>query len=240
MNGLSPSTLIMSALSPWELGLGGFCVCAAGWIGGRLFRRPRFTGEPHFFSHLARDEKATAMLDFVLVFPIFAMIVLTFVQLSLLIHARLVVSYAAFAAARSAVVWLAQDPAEAQERAEKAAQIGCLAIASGAGAVGSGWGHALAVTPLYLHSPDGERLGHRIRRGGSKMAWSAAATRVHIRPSSQPLGAHDPVTVEVEHDFYLSVPYGDRVFRQGTLGGLPIHTIKDSFTLTNEGYVQSR
>ena len=237
---MSPFVPIAAVLSPWELGVGGACVGGAWWIGGRLTRRPRSTGEPRSWTLFTRDETATAMLDFVLIFPIFTTIVLVFTQLALLINARLVVSYAAFAAARSAVVWLGEDPQEAQKRAEKAAQIGCLSIASGEARAGAGWGHALAVAPLYLHSPSTDRLMQRIRRGGSKMAWSSGATRVRITPFGRDVAAHEPVTVEVEHDFYLSVPYGDRLFRHGTVAGLPVHTIKESFTLTNEGYVQSR
>lgn len=56
---------------------------------------------------LHRDEHgAVQSLSFVLTLPLFIMILLFIVQLSQLTVARLVVEYAAFAAARSAVVWI--------------------------------------------------------------------------------------------------------------------------------------
>lgn len=57
--------------------------------------------------NLHADEKgAVQSLSFVLTLPLFVMIMLFIVQLSQLTGARLVVEYSAFAAARSAVVWI--------------------------------------------------------------------------------------------------------------------------------------
>lgn len=192
---------------------------------------------------LASDETANATLDFTLVFPIFVMVILVLAQLSLLINARLVVGYAAFAACRSAVVWLEEGEAVAAERAEKAAEVGCLPISPANKVPGIGWVHALPVAPLYVHDlGSGVDFVRRVVRGGSKLAYSKLATDAEIHLPSGQLGAHDPVTVEVEHRFYLSVPYGDRLFRDTGSGpfGLPFRTIRARFTLTNEGRVETR
>lgn len=192
---------------------------------------------------LWRDEKASATLDFTLVFPLFTMVILILAQLALLINARLVVSYAAFASCRSAVVWLEQDEDLALKRAQRAAEVGCVAISPGSKTPFIGWLHALPVAPLYLHdiSPELDYV-RRVVRGGSKFTYSKLATSAEIILPEGELGPHDPVTVEVEHRFYLSVPYADRIFRDSGIGpiGLPVRTIRDVYTLTNEGRVQSR
>ena len=231
----------LSAVPKAELSLGLFLAC----LSGMLVRSMAGVGDgrgSRGFRHLLRDEHATATLDFTLVFPIFTMVILVLAQLSLLINARLVVSYAAFAATRSAVVWL-EDGGEAvaRERAEKAAEVGCSAISPADQVLGLGWLNALPVAPLYVHALDGDFV-RRVIRGGSKFDYSKLATTARLRLPDGELGAHDPVTVEVEHLFYLSVPYGDRLFRDPGTGlfGLPIRTIRDEYTLTNEGRVQSR
>lgn len=200
----------------------------------------RKPGRPRRFH---RDERASAMLDFTLVFPIFTMVILVLAQLALLINARLVVSYAAYAATRSAVVWLEEGENTALEKAGKAAVVGCVPISPGGLTPGVGLVNALPVAPLYVHdfSLDLDFF-RRILRGGSKLTYSQLATSVTIELPEAGLGPHDPVTVEVEHAFYLSVPYGDRLFRDWEIGpiGLPFRTIRDAYTLTHEGYVQSR
>lgn len=192
------------------------------------------------------DETANATLDFVLTFPIFTTVVLVLVQLALLINAQLVVSYSAYAACRSAVVWLQEGERVAKARAEQAAEIGCLPISPGTSNAGfsipgAGLANALPVAPLYMHSDSGE-FPRRVLRGGSKLAYSRDATSIEIELPAGDLGPHDPVTVSVEHQFYLSVPYGDFLFRDDGVGptGLPFRTIRDTYTLTHEGRVESR
>ena len=188
------------------------------------------------------DASASAVLDFILVFPIFTMVLLVLIQLALLINAHLIVNYATYAACRSAVVWLEQGESIAQKKAEQAAAVGCLPIAPGR-PMGGGVGMARAVAPLYLHGGGGaDDLARRITRGGSKLANARRSTRVAIDRPVGRLGPHVPITVTVEHDFYLSVPYGDRLFRDAGLGalGLPSRTLRDHYTLTHEGRVQIR
>lgn len=60
--------------------------------------------------HLHRDQRgAVQSLSFVLTLPVFVMLMLFIVQLSQLTIARLMVEYAAYAAARSAIVWIPAD-----------------------------------------------------------------------------------------------------------------------------------
>ena len=228
----------MASLPPAELllalGLSGLAVA----LGRRLPRR-----RPQAARDFGGDERASAMLDFILVFPLFTMVILVLAQLALLINARLVVSYSAYAACRSAVVWLEEGEQVARARAEKAAEVGCLAISPAGVTPWGGLVNALPVAPLYVHSISFDLdFLRRILRGGSKFTYSKLATSANVILPDGELGPHDPVTVEVTHEFYLSVPYGDRLFRSWDFGpfGLPFRTIRDSYTLTNEGRVQSR
>lgn len=192
-------------------------------------------------SDFLADASASSVIDFTLVFPIFTMVVLVLIQLALLVHARLVVTYAAFAAGRSAIVWLVDGEAEALQKAHQAAAIGCLAISPGDSGRVNGLLSAPVVAPLYRHGDDPGSLGRRIARGASKLASARRATRVSIQQHVTGLGPHDPVTVWVEHDFLLTVPFAARFFRDGLQGmGRPFHTLRERFTLTQEGRVQSR
>ena len=223
-----------SVVPPAELLL--FVSLVAGVVGLGRSLLPNVRRSPR---GLLADVSASAVLDFTLVFPIFTMVILVLIQLALLINARLVVNYAAYAACRSAVVWLEQGEAIAQEKAEQAAAVGCLPISPGRLIWGGG---AATVAPLFLHGGAGGNLTRRIARGGSKLANARRSTRVQLDCPEGELGPHDPVVATVEHDFYLSVPYGDRLFRNAGLGalGLPSHTLRDHYTLTHEGRVRSR
>src|SRR5687767_10967138 len=101
------------------MGLSGRCVVS-------LARRPR------------GGEAASTTLEFTLAFPVFLISVLTTIQTALLMHAQVTVDYAAFAAARSASVWIGDldrqevilesdtVEGEAQERVLQAAVLGSV------------------------------------------------------------------------------------------------------------------
>lgn len=186
-----------------------------------------------------REEGATAMLDFILVFPFFAIIVLIVIQLALLINARLMVSYSAYTAARAAIVWLHEGDEIAYEKAAAAARISCTPISPGNISILrlGGFAAGLRIAPLMAHTDWGDNL-RRIPRAGSKFLYSQLATDVSISPSSP--GPREPVTVSVTHQFHLNVPYAAGIFADlsgASLIGIPTVSITDSYTLLNEGKV---
>jgi hypothetical protein len=85
-----------------------FLALAAAMMALRLLLRcsgARF--RPAAMRHLLRDERgAVQSLSFVLTVPLFIMVLMFIVQLTQITIARLVVEYAAFAAVRSAIVWI--------------------------------------------------------------------------------------------------------------------------------------
>lgn len=94
------------------------CAFAAWWLTVRNTSSVRWTS----ISKLPADEGgAVQSLSFVLTLPIFVMLMLFVVQLSQLTIARLFVEYAAYAAARSATVWI---PANLDDVYETANRVG--------------------------------------------------------------------------------------------------------------------
>lgn len=94
---------LLTGLAP---SLAGFLVCAALTLVAAQWMAHLVPA----MNRLRRfDELGTSELEFALAFPFFLMMVLTTIQMALLINATLIVDYAAFCAARSAIVWVPQD-----------------------------------------------------------------------------------------------------------------------------------
>jgi hypothetical protein len=201
---------------------------------------PSATVRPPWREIGRREDGGTVMLDFGLTFPLFVGIVLVVVQLALLVNARLVVSYAAFAAARSAVVWLPEGTEAGQQHAERAAALACLPISHPVPGVG-----VLAVPPLIPVFIHGEDWWRRVQRGGEKHVYAQLATEVELRDpqGGKDFGPRTPVTATVRHQFFLDVPYADGLFALALgegFGLLPFVNVEDSYTLLNEGKVETQ
>lgn len=193
------------------------------------------------------EESATAMLDFILTFPLFTMIILVVIQFALMVNARIVVSYAAYTAARSAIVHSDGGLEAAKERAEAAAAIGCLPISPPLTAGLSFPNPPLAL--LMIHggeTPDlpGSEFLRRWQRAGGKHLYSQLATEVELTGATggDEVEARAPLTATVTHQFHLAVPYADGVFA-GLMGkvvlGRNVVPIRDSVTFLNEGKVET-
>ncbi len=191
----------------------------------------------------ACEDGASVMLDFILVFPLFTMIVLVVVQLALMINARIVVGYAAYTAARSAIVWLDEGEDLALEKSHAAASISCLPISPASLPLlgGAGLFALPEVAPLLLHDGISGSMLRRLMRGGRKLVYSQQATDVTLS-GTEDFGPRDPVTATVSYRFYLSVPYAATLFSTSIGGrflGVPTIEIEDSVTLLNEGRIRT-
>ena len=195
------------ALAPWVLSMA-FGILLA-W---RLLRvLPWQEGGSTGQRSIRDDESGTAVLEFVLVFPYFVMILLVVMQLALMINAKLVVGYAAFAAARSATVWIPEPTAsegantisadrssEKWQRILAAARIGCLPIASETmwpygyvpiegGAipeipgVGALLDRAIALPALTVHDLGSENLTKRLERGAFKWLYGSSEKFTQVK-----------------------------------------------------------
>lgn len=136
----------------------------------------------------ARGTRATVMVEFVLVLPILLTLIAMVVQIALLANAALIVRYAAFSAARSAIVRLAypnwpprQILDDQPEKVELAAQL-ILAGISPAAAAG---GDEAALVILAIHRAQDGPWGSRTF--DERMTYAKQATRVQTIVSPAPL-----------------------------------------------------
>lgn len=197
------------------------------------------------------ESGAAATLGFVLVFPFFVMILLVVAQFALLVHARILVSYAAFAAARSAVVWADAEREVAVAQAEDAAAVALLPVSpSYFERLGLPNPPVPSSSLLLVHAGDygsvaGDsslgRVWRRFWRLGGKRTYARLWTRVELEPEDP--GPQDPLTATVSYRFYLSVPYADGVFAAlpggSRLPPFPTLSMRDSVTLLNQGRVRT-
>lgn len=212
---------------------------------GRLARRS-----------LLRDQGGSAMVEFALLFVVAMPVVLILVQVSLMMLGTVFTHYAAFAAARSAIVWVPADlPGEPRnelgfpETSEKLAhvrQAAAWALMPVAGA-----------PPMPLSAVEGEtaqtglvRLlqaydmpvrGWMGRTFARKYQYASDYTVVEIAPPADAgvptYGEREDLHVTVRHRFYLTLPYVGRLFGD-ELDGLPGQygaEIVASSTLMNQG-----
>ncbi|MEE2827681.1 MAG: TadE/TadG family type IV pilus assembly protein [Myxococcota bacterium] len=93
----------------WRLGLAVLRAC------GLIFRRLRTGQRP------AMGESGQAMTEVVVSFPVLLITTLILMQMALMYQARNVVTYAAFSAARAAIVWV---PAEAESEGKHQINVG--------------------------------------------------------------------------------------------------------------------
>lgn len=147
------------------------------------------------------EERGTAMVEFVLIFPVQFIFILGIMQLSLIYVGAIVVNQAASAAARAALV-ADLTPETPQAAAERAARLVCSAVA-GTGGVGGGGG-----------------AGEEIPGWGRLERWNASWWKTRVTGQFE-----DPhrVAVLVEHDFELVIPVINRLFAaywpEGWFGG---------------------
>jgi len=212
-------------LEGFYLALAAAVICAMGIaaIGSVLWRAGSGQGRR------AGAQDGTAMLEFAMVLPILLMLVLLMVQSSLLMVGNLCVNYAAYCAARSAVVTVPLnlndrevhnvvafgDASGKLERIRQAAVWAVMPVSCASvevppldasdleDALDELFGvHGLA-TPAWVTRQLRHRLGYADRY-----------TSVDLEPprGGDAYGDNEDLTVTVWHTFYLAVPYGGRLF----------------------------
>lgn len=209
------------------------------------------------------QEGATAV-EFILVFPLLLIMLLTILQVALIVQARFVVNYAAFCAARSAIVTI---PARVKSRGafedhnvistnnpespkmriiQRSAALPCVGISPlwSAGLVARTQSafNPRAQVPLAvlaLFAPGSDYFWQLQSR--APYAYDQRNTSVGVSSRSGGFKDHSEVTVQVTHRYYLTVPFADRLLGRSYTGawfGLNLARyleIKEQYTLLNEG-----
>ncbi len=241
----------------WALGVAAGSCAAMAWLVGALWR----LGAAH--RRATRDAQGgTAIIEFALVLPILLTISLVMLQSSLLVGGNLCVGYASFCAARSAIV---QAPADYGDVSGEGPNVMREGIAS----LKRDRIHRAAVWAVMPVSYGGERfsedppvdLAERLTRIsvdtgspvpgwlddrlGRKWSYAREFTTVDVSPPAEPpaYGEHEDLVVTVEHVYYLSVPYANRLLARLDSDGTQIDAgdggwgmrIRATCRLPNEG-----
>lgn len=219
-----------------------FGLVAAMWrIGNRPGRRQSPQG-------------GTIMIEFALILPFAMFMVLLMVQTSLLMAGNLCVHYAAFCAARSAVTTIPLELEDMRnEFTEDGAKHQRLKMAA--------WYAVMPVSSASEHLAQAQTelptgLDEFFARNGASSPgwvqahlarkWNYAEQNTTVRLDGPLNGIryvrNEDLVVNVEHKFYLSVPYVRRLFAYGNDGvslnfgsGEYATRIRSTCTLTNEG-----
>jgi hypothetical protein len=229
------------------------CLLAVLGAAGSFARIVRCGGRPRS----ARSGSTT--LEFTLAFPAFLVSVFTAAQTALLMHAQVVVDYAAFTAARSASVWIGPMAAsehfdrssgvdEARARVLRAATLTCVAISPGVRQLVS---FGMSATPVGL--------GAALRDGALSVApaassvtelaldvverwpYASAYTGITLQAHGDAAcGGTDPrVTVTVEHRYRMPVPFAGPLLAR-MLGGGRLGIPGEYYAPLKAGYTMRR
>jgi Flp pilus assembly protein TadG len=190
-------------------------------------------------------QSGSTTLEFTLAFPSFLVSVFTAAQTALLMHAQVIIDYAAFAAARSASVWIADvatserldhstQADEPRARVLRAATLGTVAISP----------NVRQLAGFHVSRPPAG-LGAAVRESASagpapqpsvatltqdvveRWPYASAYTAVLIQASGLAgcRGTDPRVTVTVEHKYRMPVPFVGpalaRMLGGGRLGAVP-------------------
>jgi len=225
--------------------VGLYLVVGVIWRLGRARRRPG-------------EESGTAAIEFVLLFPIALCIVLVMIQSVLVVTGNIVVHYAAYAAARAAVVWVPEkvsydeprnvvaDPAYSAKMLHiRGAAVDVLKAVSASGKGAGGAGEApgsLVVKDGYdrffsLHNRPTPRWVHTMLPGKYDYAWEYTEVTLAPPADGEKYADHEDLTVSVRHWLYLSVPYAKRFFGDRLPSGRGDYATEATatYTLTNQG-----
>jgi hypothetical protein len=173
-----------------------------------------------------RWRRGAVTLEFLIALPFIATFIAVLVQGMIMLHARTIVDYAAFAAARSAAVWVptdsnvrygvefAGDGEGAEVRIQHAAAVACLPISVN---LGPGPGVPMPAAPAgYGSDPDGPMAeADLVLSSGNRAAYATAATNVVLERVELGRSAVEPfplVRATVSHDLFLMVPIADAIF----------------------------
>jgi Flp pilus assembly protein TadG len=154
---------------------------------------------------LRKEESGQAMVEFAVVFPVVFLLCLVIMQTFLLLSARQVVNYAAYCAARSAIVFLPDSGnAEAKKKAERAAIIACWSISPM-----KGFGSTETfIKPIEDMVEGATGINFDLARRYN-MARSLVTVKITPEKITSP---HEDVTAEVTYNVVMGIPLANRIF----------------------------
>ena len=191
-------------------------------------------------SSLRTDQSGQAMTEFAIAFPVLLLLVLAIIQLALIYHARQVVNYAAFSAARSLMVHPRQ-----QEKALDAAVLSCTPISGKLSMLAESVSPALGNLPAAGDFSEISDTGGMAANIVDKYYYSEFFTGISVldamgEPVTQrnALIVGDQFSVEVTHRYLLIIPIINRIiaFRRHGIAGKEIEIAEDSRSYLGKGF----
>ena len=223
----------------WLLGFALVCLALLLWLGWRL-REVSLAHRSASFRKRLSDDSGVAMVEFVLVTPILLIVTLLLVQTMLVFTGLFYVQYAAFAAARSAIVQIPMDSSEPRneimtsrgsnkfDAIESAAMIAVLPvsgresgstvvaseIAAGLGEVFSAQGKS---QPAWIDNLLAERLAYAMNHTSVTLEKvtpgnDSQSVRFTVAEGYEVFSPKEAIAARVRHEFALTVPLASRVF----------------------------
>lgn len=184
-----------------------------------------------------RDEGASYMAGYILTMPIYLIVVCLAVETTLLLTTKMGTIYAAFAAARSAIVWIPNDNTKVEEKARKAAaqamvpfggQDTTLSTIGGLGQTGNALKYYLVYQNYF---PSGPVVPQYL---GIKYANAYAGTTVTLTPRN-PTAFNTVIKATVTHKTPITIPGMAALLGQWSLFGGYTYQIQSDASLQLEG-----
>ena len=181
------------------------------------------------------------MVEFAVVFPVVFLLCLVIMQTFLLLSARQVVNYAAYCAARSAIVFLPdKGHSDAEEKAKRAAIIATWSISPMKG---------FGSTETFIKPIEDMVEGATGINFDLARRYNMASSNVSVDLKPPKLNAktpHQDVTAEVTYHYVMGIPIANRIFYEmwkrdcKKKGKLYTFTFKASCTLPAAGKVKTK
>jgi hypothetical protein len=187
--------------------------------------------------HLVHDEDGAAYtLSYVMVIPLYALLMCMIIELALMLTSKLGTVYAAYAAARTASVWSSATTWEkTQEKAKQAAIRTMTPFASGTQPlISSATPEALPDSAPYvaayeLYAKKRVSITYLL----TKFSYATRHTKVEIEGPPEKWDAD--ITAKVTYEFPFNVPGVGRIMGKRGLDARYYFTISSEVTLPNEG-----
>ena len=182
---------------------------------------------------LAIDEDGAAYtLSYVMVIPVYALLICLIIESVLMMTAKLGTVYSAFAAARTASIWSSATTWEkTMEKAQSAAAKSMTPFASG---THGGWTKAATVDGLAY---EGAYLAYAKKPISLKYLankYGYAQDHVKVEIEGPPEHWDSPITAKVTYQFPFNIPGISRIFgKRGTDGYY--YEITSQASMPNEG-----
>jgi len=194
------------------------------------------------------NNNGQSMMEFIIVFPVLFIFILSIIQISIFYVAKQMVKYAAYNAARSAIVWIPEENVSSDKKIaqiKKAATISCMAISPiSSGLTTFHENKALILLGSIVGSHDLLKKYHSANQLVFITILDSNGQRFPIHQPYDNQFTHQDITVEIVYFCPILIPVIDKIFsslwKNVTMNNRLIYAlpIRGQCTLPLEGNVK--